>query len=75
MYRLIGRVPGLSLVVILRTVFWWVFDRGQLSSSSCRKLVDKLAWLSLGDVISKGRSSLQRDRCESGMNWSVGSMN
>ena len=63
-----GRVPGLSLVVILRTVFGERSDRGQLSSSSSRERVDQLACLSLGDVISEGQSSLQIQRCVGSMN-------
>ena len=44
------RVPGLSLVVILRRAFGERFDRGQLSSSSSRELVDQLACLSLSQI-------------------------
>ena len=62
-YRLIGRVAGLCLVVIFRTVFWERSARGQLSNSSSRQLVDQVACLCLGDVISEGQSSLLRQRC------------
>ena len=38
-------------------------DGGQLPSSSSRHLVDQVVSLCLGDVISKGQSSLQRQKC------------
>ena len=63
-YRLIGRVPGLLLVVIFAQFFGERSqDRDQLYSSSSREFVDQLACLTLGDVISKGQSSLQSKRC------------
>ena len=40
-YRLIERVVGLRLVVIFRIVFCERSDRGQLSNSSSRQLVDQ----------------------------------
>ena len=72
-YRLIGRVTGLYLVVIFRTVFWERSDGGQLSSVSSRPLVDfdQVACLCLGDVISEGPSSqLQRQRCVGSSDYS-----
>ena len=59
-YRLIGRATWLCLVVIFRTVVWERSDGGQLSSLSCRPLVDhdQVACLCLGDIISEGQSSL-----------------
>ena len=59
-YRLIRRVTGLCLVVIFHTVVWERSDDGQLSSLSCRQLVDhdQVACLCLGDIMSKGQSSL-----------------
>ena len=39
-YSLIGRVTGLCLVVIFRTVFWEHSDGQQLSSLSSHQLVD-----------------------------------
>ena len=62
--RLIGRVTGLCLVVIFRTVFWERSDHGwQLSSSSSRQLFGQVACLCLGDVNSEDQTSLQRQRC------------
>ena len=63
-YRLIGRVTGLCLVVIFRTVFWERSDGGQLSSLSSRQLVDhdQIACFYLGDVISKVRVASCRDK-------------
>ena len=69
-YRLIGRVTGLCMVVIFPTVVWERSDGGQLSSLSCRQLVDhdQVACLCLGDINSEGQSSqLQRQRCVGGI--------
>lgn len=69
MYRLMGRVPGLSVVVILRTVFWGcAVTVGSFPVPHLANLLTSLACLSLGNIISKGQSSLQRDRCVGGMN-------
>ena len=55
--RLIGRVTGLCLVVIFRTVFWERSDRGwQLSSSSSRQLFGQVACL-FGDCVASRRVS------------------
>ena len=65
-YRIIGRVTGLCLVVTFCTVVWERSDGGQLSSLSCRQLVDhdQVACLCLGEIISDGQSGqLQRQRC------------
>ena len=58
-YRLIGRVTGLCLVAIFRTVFWERSDGRQLSSLSSRQIVDHNleACLCLGYAISEGQSS------------------
>ena len=72
-YRLIGRVTGLCLVVIFRTVFWERSDGGPLSSLSSRHLVDhdQVACFCLGDVISAGQSrQLQRQRCVGSIDYS-----
>ena len=62
-YRLIGRVTGLCLVVIVISQFLGRSDSEQLPSSSSRELVEKLVCLSLEVIISEGHSSLQRQRC------------